>query len=73
VARGRNDGVDRIYAAGIDGRAFEFTRSGGQWVRRTMGSARSYLYGLHFGRTRGSTLRIYGASFDTNAYELTWR
>lgn len=73
VARGRNDGVNRIYAAGIDGSAFEFTRSGGRWVRRSMGSAGDYLYGLHFGRTRGRILRIYGASFDTNAYELTWR
>jgi hypothetical protein len=71
VARGRNDGIARLYGAGIEGSAFEFTRRPGGWVRREIGRADEYLYGLHFGML-GGRIQVFGASFDARVYRYSW-
>jgi hypothetical protein len=75
VGEGRNDGVDRVYAArGAEIREYTWHRDRKRWVGRLVGSLPTGIaHGLVLGRGRGGTRNhVYVASTETGSHEATF-
>jgi hypothetical protein len=75
VGEGRNDGVERVYAArGPEIREYTWDRAGQRWVGRLVGSLPTGIaHGLVLGRGRGGpTNHVYIASTETGSHEATY-
>jgi hypothetical protein len=75
VGEGRNDGVDRVYAArGAEIREYTWHRDRRRWVGRLVGSLPTGIaHGLVLGHGRGGTLNhVYIASTETGSHEATF-
>lgn len=73
AGKGRNDHVERIYAACFNGHIYEFSKEHGQWVTRDIGSAPSLMTYTRLGPGRNDGVsRVYGSSNDYNVYEFTY-
>lgn len=71
--QGRNDGIQRIYAACFDGHIYEFSDSSGQWYRRDLGLAGALMTYVNLGKGRSdSLLRVYGSSNDYSIWEYSY-
>ncbi len=75
VGDGRNDGVQRVYCATLDGHVIELTCEFGSWIMADCGvnPGGRRIIGLWIGNGRRDGLnRIYGASSWGNLYEYTY-
>lgn len=73
AAKGRNDHVERIYAACFNGHIYEFSKEHGQWVTRDIGSAPDLMTYTRVGLGRNDGVqRVYGSSNDGGVYEFTY-
>jgi hypothetical protein len=71
--KGRNDNVERIYAACFNGHIYEFSKEHGQWITRDIGSAPDLMTYTRLGPGRNDGVnRVYGSSNDYNVYEFTY-
>ena len=78
VAKGRNDGTNRVYVScipeGTTGAIYELTYENNLWTREVIGTTPTYLLGLGTGRGRNDdTIRIYAGTYKGYLYEFTWR
>jgi len=73
LGKGRNDGVNRIYAACGDTKIYEFSWSADKWTKEEIGYGNSLMFSIVIGdgRNEGKN-RIYSGGLDDNIYEFTW-
>ncbi len=75
VGLGRNDGANRVYAAGKFGHIHEFTYDGGDWqlIDIHPSAPLRSRYGLCFGQTRSDALiRLYSVAQGGDIREHSW-
>jgi hypothetical protein len=75
VGQGRNDTVNRVYAASVDNHVYEFTYNGSQWIKAEVGVGETRIYwmrDLTVGLGRGDDVnRVYAVN-DADLFEFTW-
>ena len=74
VGVGRNDGIQRIYGAGVDGSVYEIALVGGVWTSNRTVVIPAVLTAIAVGDGRNDGhQRVYVATQDAHIYELTFQ
>jgi hypothetical protein len=75
VGQGRNDGINRVYCGNANGWIYEFTYSGGQWLKDSLKPSNNGAYmGVQVGDGRNDGVkRVYGfGGFSVQGKEYTF-
>lgn len=74
VGPGRNDGINRVYGGHANGWLYEFTYSGGQWLKDSLNPRSTFVFGIRIGDAHNDDInRVYGfGGFSVQGKEYTY-